>query len=139
MFPSLSDRTKWFLVYTAILLVAVCNIFVGQDWATTTGPVRLAARTAGDSYSPFAPAQTAPADAGDRQPDGNAPGLLQSDTFRPDAAAQVNASAAPAAVPQPKCDVTACAAAYRTFTASDCTYMPSAGVRRLCTKGTPPQ
>jgi hypothetical protein len=53
----------------------------------------------------------------------------------------MNAPAAPVVVdvPQAKCDVAACAAAYRTFRASDCTYMPSAGVRRLCTKGTPPQ
>jgi len=34
-----------------------------------------------------------------------------------------------------KCDVTACAAAYRSFRASDCTYEPRAGVRELCTKG----
>ncbi|MCW5691592.1 MAG: BA14K family protein [Pseudolabrys sp.] len=33
----------------------------------------------------------------------------------------------------------ACERAYRTFTASDCTYQPSGEVpRRLCTKGTPP-
>jgi hypothetical protein len=55
----------------------------------------------------------------------------------PDAAAQLNAPATPAAAPQPKCDVDACMQAYRSFRASDCTYMPSAGVRRLCTKGTP--
>jgi hypothetical protein len=33
-----------------------------------------------------------------------------------------------------KCNVSACATAYRTFTASDCTFMASGGVRRLCTK-----
>jgi hypothetical protein len=49
----------------------------------------------------------------------------------------MNEPATPAAPPQ--CDVDACAAAYRTFTASDCTYVPSFGVRKLCTKGTPPQ
>ena len=40
--------------------------------------------------------------------------------------------------PAPKCDVAACEAAYFTFTPSDCTYQPSNGPRRLCTKGTPP-
>ena len=40
--------------------------------------------------------------------------------------------------PAPKCDVAACEAAYFTFTAYDCTYQPSNGPRRLCTKGTPP-
>lgn len=43
-----------------------------------------------------------------------------------------------AAAPAPRCDVDACAAAYRTFDAADCTYKPSEGPRRLCTKGTPP-
>jgi len=35
----------------------------------------------------------------------------------------------------PKCDVTACAAAYRTFRASDCTYGADSGERLLCTRG----
>ena len=44
-----------------------------------------------------------------------------------------------AAAEPPKCDIAACERAYRTFTASDCTYQPSGDVpRRLCTKGTPP-
>src|SRR5882672_950092 len=137
MLSSLSDRTKWFLVYSAILLVAVCNILIGQNWATTSGPLRLAATDAGNSYAPFAPAQTAPANSGGMQPDGNAPGILKSDTFRPSAAAPATAPAAETA--PPKCDVTACAQAYRTFRESDCSYMPSAGARRLCTKGQPPQ
>ena len=34
-----------------------------------------------------------------------------------------------------KCDVTACAAAYHTFRASDCTYEAERGERRLCAKG----
>jgi hypothetical protein len=44
----------------------------------------------------------------------------------------------PAVAAAPKCDVDACERAYRSFTASDCTYQPSDGPRRLCTKGTPP-
>lgn len=32
------------------------------------------------------------------------------------------------------CDVAACDAAYRSFRASDCTYQPYRGARRLCTK-----
>ena len=38
----------------------------------------------------------------------------------------------------PACDVVACAAAYRSFTAADCTYQPGDGPRRLCSKGKPP-
>lgn len=43
-----------------------------------------------------------------------------------------------AAPPAPRCDVDACAAAYRSFTREDCTYQPVDGPRRLCTRGTPP-
>lgn len=32
------------------------------------------------------------------------------------------------------CDVSACASAYRSFRASDCTFQPYGGSRRLCTK-----
>lgn len=42
-----------------------------------------------------------------------------------------------AAEPAPKCDVRACAAAYFTFRAADCTYQPSNGERRFCDKGHP--
>jgi BA14K-like protein len=34
-----------------------------------------------------------------------------------------------------KCDMTACTEAYRSFRASDCTYQPDEGERRLCTNG----
>jgi hypothetical protein len=36
--------------------------------------------------------------------------------------------------PEVKCNVDACTAAYHTFTASDCTYQPIGGPRKLCTK-----
>jgi hypothetical protein len=42
------------------------------------------------------------------------------------------------APPQPICNVAACTAAYFSFRASDCTYQPSNGPRRLCTKQAPP-
>ncbi|WP_246662953.1 BA14K family protein [Pseudolabrys sp. FHR47] len=45
---------------------------------------------------------------------------------------------APATAAAPLCDIQACERAYRSFTASDCTYQPSDGPRRLCTRGTPP-
>jgi BA14K-like protein len=40
--------------------------------------------------------------------------------------------------PKPLCDVAACAAAYRSFRESDCTFNPSFGPRQLCTKGVVP-
>jgi hypothetical protein len=35
----------------------------------------------------------------------------------------------------PQCNIDACAAAYQSFRASDCTYQPFEGPRRLCTQG----
>ncbi|HEY4139836.1 MAG TPA: hypothetical protein VGM57_00390, partial [Pseudolabrys sp.] len=50
----------------------------------------------------------------------------------------VSAPVAPqVAAPRIKCDIDACAAAYRSFRDTDCTYNPSFGPRRLCTKGDP--
>jgi hypothetical protein len=122
MLPALSDRTKTFLAASAVLAVAVSNVIFGMGWVNEPGARRVAA-PAGVVGMPIGPA--APPDIG-------AP--------FPEAAAQLNAPAAPApAAAAPKCDVTTCAATYRSFRESDCTYMPNAGVRRLCTKGNPPQ
>jgi penicillin-binding protein 1A len=122
MLPSLSDRTKWFLVYSAILGIAVGNVVFGMDWVSEPGPKRAAA-TAGfpDTFILLRPAV-------------EAPGPLAP---TPKATAQTNAPTAAEAAP--KCDVAACAAAYRTFRESDCSYQPSLNERRLCTKGRPPQ
>ena len=52
----------------------------------------------------------------------------------PNNATTDNANALVAQTPsQPKCDVSACTSAYRSFRKSDCTYQPSGGPRRLCT------
>jgi hypothetical protein len=40
----------------------------------------------------------------------------------------------PASEPEVRCNVDACTAAYRSFRPNDCTYQPSNGPRRLCTK-----
>jgi BA14K-like protein len=88
---------------------------------------------------PVAPARGVPRPNAAAQT--NAPAAPKIGASQPDTAIIiVNEPAAPAtAEAPPKCDIAACAAAYRTFTASDCTYVPSFGVRKLCTKGTPPQ
>jgi membrane peptidoglycan carboxypeptidase len=39
---------------------------------------------------------------------------------------------------QPQCDANACAAAYNSFRASDCTYQSYGGQRKVCTKGGQP-
>lgn len=64
-----------------------------------------------------------------------APGLNPSVSASSGTAAQA-ATEAPAAAPEPpaNCNVNACTAAYRSFRAADCTYQPSDGPRRLCSK-----
>jgi hypothetical protein len=54
-------------------------------------------------------------------------------------APEQTATQPPAESEQPKCDIDACAAAYRSFRASDCSWQPYEGPRRYCDKGTPPQ
>ncbi len=59
------------------------------------------------------------------------PNIITNEIDMSGAAAQANASG-------PRCDVQACAARYHSFSASDCTYQPFDGPRRLCTVGNPP-
>jgi predicted lipid-binding transport protein (Tim44 family) len=143
MFPSLSDRTKKFIAVSTVLAVAVCNVVFGMNWVAERPPARPLAAVTGLTEPPVQAAHPAPpAAAGSPPLKGNTAAAPKNPASQPDAAIIImNEPAAPAAAeaPPPLCDVTACAAAYHSFTASDCTYMPSAGVRRLCTKGTPPQ
>ena len=168
MFPPLSDSTKKFIAVCAVLAVALCNVVFGMDWLAERPPARPLAAVTGVTEPPMLaspPVQAVrspvPAAAGSPPLQGNTAAAPQAKgATRPNAAAQTNAPAAPQiGAPQPdpaliimnepaapataealpKCDIAACAAAYRTFTASDCTYVPSFGVRKLCTKGTPPQ
>jgi hypothetical protein len=164
MFPSLSDRTKSFIAVSAVLAVALCNVVFGMDWVAERPAARPLAAVTGVAEPPMLaspPVQSPPVPAAAVSPPlkGNTAAPARG-VPRPNAAAQTNTPAAPKigasqpdtaiiimnepaapamAVALPKCDIAACAAAYRTFTASDCTYVPSFGVRKLCTKGTPPQ
>ncbi len=144
MVPSLSDSTKKFIAVCAVLCVAVCNVVFGMDWASERPAARqLAVIEPPVTVNPAVePAASAPP-AGDLPIDGNAAAPPAKNASPkpgargPDSTVQIMVE--PAAAGKPKCDIIACAQAYRTFTASDCTYAPSLGERRLCTKGTPPQ
>jgi hypothetical protein len=159
MFPSLSDRTKTFIAASAVLVVAVCNVVFGMNWVAERPAVRPLAAVTGVTEPPMLarpPVQSPPVEAARPPPPAGSPPLKGKPAAAPKTAAPqpaaapitsqpdpaitiMNEPAAPAAAgAPPQCDIAACTAAYRTFTASDCTYMPSAGVRRLCTKGTPP-
>ena len=160
MFASLSDRTKSFIAASAVLLVAVCNVVFGMNWVAERPAVRPLAAVTGVAEPPVLaspPVQSPPLEAARPPPPAASPPLkgkpaaapntatpqptAAPTTPQPDPALTImNEPAAPAAAgAPPQCDIAACTAAYHSFTASDCTYMPSAGVRRLCTKGTPPQ
>jgi hypothetical protein len=80
-------------------------------------------------------AGSAPAAAADDTPvkatDGT-PNIMTNEGDAGGATAQANAA------PPPRCDVQACAAHYRSFNPSDCTFQPFDGPRRLCTIGNPP-
>jgi hypothetical protein len=148
-------------IYGVVLAITLGSVLLGLDWqsapmspmvdtqaglravapppaapsATATAPVVAPAAPARANIGATnpGPAQTAPtANIG-------APIIspsLTPQTPPPAATAAQATSDAPAATPEPqvRCNVDACTAAYRSFTASDCTYLPSNGPRRLCTK-----
>lgn len=80
-------------------------------------------------------ADAAPADAGGHAQaatSDNMPNIVANE-------GDMNGDAAQANAPAPRCDVQACTARYHSFNASDCTYQPFDGPRRLCTVGNPPK
>ncbi len=133
-----------FAFYCAVLLVAAGSVMFGLDWMSAPmapmpqptrnvvfvpppppPPVRVATSTPAVSASPASPSTT-PAITTPQTPVAAAPPVQT-----PPAPVQV------AVAPKLKCDIDACARAYRSFQESDCTYNPSFGPRRLCTKGDP--
>ncbi len=138
----LSDGTKKLMLYSAIFVVAVCNIVFGLY--SMSGP---STKQAAPSPPPVVAVAPAPG-YGSMQTDGNAPAAVPNAVpsakaagrpTRPLAQAGQTADQVAGNGASAKCDVDACAAAYFSFRASDCTYMPTNGGRRLCTKGKPPQ
>lgn len=126
--------------YTAVFVVAAGSVLFGLDFMsaplTPMPEVKVAAQ-----YLPPPPSArvTAPARTPEvRQIPSSAPATAPQ-TLQPPPVEIANAPATPVeAAPPPLCDVSACAAAYRSFRESDCTFNPSVGPRRLCTKGVPP-
>ncbi len=101
----------------------------------TDGPRRLC--TKGTPPTP----DTAQAPAQDTKPD--EPQVAVNTDAPPDAGAaetpaQDTATDTAAPPVSNKCDVDACKKAYFTFDPTDCTYQPTDGPRRICTRGTPP-
>ena len=142
-------------VYGAVLVITLGSVLLGLDWLSapmspminTEAGLRAAAPPQ-VSVSPAPSAPPAPSQPS-ATPSANIgvpivpPSLVAPARPNMPAAASGGASVeatppamirAPAPAPEVKCNVDACTAAYHTFTASDCTYQPIGGPRKLCTK-----
>jgi hypothetical protein len=140
-------------VYGAVLVITLGSVLLGLDWLSapmspminTEAGLRAAAPPQ-VSASPAPPAPLAPSEPS-ATPSANIgvpivpPSLVA--PARPNTPAAgsggTSAQATPPAMitapaPEVKCNIDACTAAYHTFTASDCTYQPIGGPRKLCTK-----
>ena len=106
------------LGYLAVLIVVLGSVGFGLDWQSAPmSPMPESGHAAQSApATPPAPiSQTAP------------PATIGAPA--PPVAAASNPPA-----PQIACNVSACARAYRSFQASDCSYLPSGGPRRRCAK-----
>jgi hypothetical protein len=130
-------------VYGAVLVIALGSVLLGLDWLSA--PMSPMADTEAGLHAPPAvrppPAPVAVTPVAPTAPIGVpiVPPKLVAPAVpaAPAATASQAPAAPPIAAPEPpqvQCNVDACTAAYRSFRASDCTYMPSFGQRRLCTK-----
>ncbi len=117
------------VVFLAVLAVALVNVLSVLYWPSppVAPPPKAvsAAPPLPPSLSPPVPAQpdSPPSDSSNAPP-------LPNDVDRAQAP---TASMAKETAP-PDCHVAACEAAYRSFRASDCTYQPNNGPRRVCKK-----
>jgi hypothetical protein len=112
-----------FIVYLAILTAAVFSVVLEWDALVERPPAARHTLQAVISASPLPSIDTAAPVTRAQMP---------AETLPP-------AQPATAETPAAHCDVDACTGAYRSFRASDCTWQPNEGPRRLCTKGNPPQ
>ena len=136
--------------YSAVVLVAAGGVVMGLDWMSAPMPPMPEPKNVVFVPPPPPPPPkaaapvVAPSAASTPAPN-PAPRINQSPPIVPAPAGSVAAPvpvAPPAATPAAaavriRCDADACATAYRSFRESDCTYNPSFGPRRLCTKGDP--
>jgi BA14K-like protein len=140
------------VTYGAVAAIALGSVLLGLDWLSApmspmadteaglraAAPPRVAAPPATPqpvaATSPSAP--TAPIGAPIVSPNLAAPRNVNTPASS-GATAQAAATSEPADAPLPavRCNVNACATAYpHSFRATDCTYQPSNGPRRLCAK-----
>jgi BA14K-like protein len=135
--------------YCAFAFVVLSGVLFGLDWQPATlspmPPIQVVALPPPPPPPPVKPPEpVAPPVAAAPSVAPNAgtqrPGASRTVTQNPAAPVAVAPANPPVAQtpPKPLCDVAACAAAYRSFRESDCTFNPSVGPRQLCTKGVVP-
>ena len=128
-------------IYSALVAIVLGSVLFGLDWQPATlspmAPIQVVALPPPPPPPPVktaAPAAaqnpTAPAASATPQIPSIPPLIPVAPITAPPPVAQTP--------PKPQCDVAACAAAYRSFRESDCTFNPSVGPRQLCTKGVVP-
>jgi hypothetical protein len=136
-----------FLVYFFVLLVAASSVLFGLDWMQAPLQAPTARERTIQTIAAAAPAtakttaQAQQAAAAAAAPVTASAQQAAEGTGAPPVAAQPPEEIKAEAIepkPAPLCDVDACERAYRSFTAADCTYQPSFGERRVCTKGRRP-
>jgi BA14K-like protein len=110
-----------FLVYLVVAVVTIFGVMLEMD--VFVEPAHKIEYAKLPAASP-APAAQQAGPATDARASAPAPASLAA-----------TAAKTPVAAASDKCDVTACAAAYHSFRAADCTYQPDQGPRQLCSKG----
>jgi hypothetical protein len=134
-------------VYGVVLAITLGSVLLGLDWLSAPMSPMVDTQAGLHAVAPLQAiaAPTPPASTAPSSPKASIgvpivpPSLVAPKS--PDAPVSAGAAAqdsppAPIAAPEPRvrCNVEACTAAYHSFTASDCTYQPSNGPRRLCAK-----
>lgn len=132
------------VIYAAMLIAALVSVVMGLD-VVSTAPVRVAVRPPVEIRHEAAPVQPAtpepPVAAQQAAPQPSAAPRALPAPATPSVAQQPmpqiyqpEQTTAQSQEPPATCNVAACTTAYRSFTASDCTYQPTEGPRKLCTK-----
>lgn len=156
-----SSTSRSFLFYCAVTLVSATSVVFGLDWTAAPLPpmpeseasvqaAKLAAKFPPPvvrvaKVEPKAPtvAVTRAEPRRAQQRVAAAPTAPVARNVSPSPQTNIAVPEQTAAQPdtsaQPKCDIAACSAAYRSFRADDCSWQPYEGPRRFCDKGNPPQ
>jgi len=140
-------------VYGAVIMIALGGVLLGLDWMSAPmspmvdtdaglhaalpppSAVAPSVNITAPASSPVAAAPKANIGAPIVPPKLVAPAVpVAQPTTATQAQPPTPIAAQESAPQQPICNIEACTAAYHSFTASDCTYQPSNGPRRLCTK-----